>query len=173
MAPKAHVVWLLPPFFFHHPLLCPSSTVLQPHWSSYRTSHDSHMLTQDLPTCYAISSGSNTVSSERTPSAIPYKDFPFSPGTLYPFFFFFITLITTTWFLFNCHFPSSPWECKLQKSYSLWPSQEEKFISEVQEASKCPSTAFQVGFKPPTPLQAAMLPDFAQTISLPLMSRTE
>lgn len=99
MAPKAHVVWLLPPFFLPHPLLS-FLCFLRPHWSSCCASH----MTATCPlrtyplAISSLPSGlcSNTVSSERTPSATPYKDFPLNPDTLYPFFFFFlITLITT------------------------------------------------------------------------------
>lgn len=179
MAPKAHVVWLLPPFFLHHPLLCPSSTVLQPHWSSYCTSHNSHcsLRTYLLAMLFLhfLQVFVQILSLQRgLLQPFHIKISPLSPGTLYPFFFFFfITLITTIWFLFNCHFPLPLWECKFHKSHSLWTilGRKSSLVNCRRLANALP-LLFRQDWNHPTTLQAVTLPDFAQTISLPLMPRT-
>ena len=85
-----------------------------------------------------------TVSSERPSSASQYKDYPPTPRTLQPFYFFHNTYQFHS--IFSCHFPLYPCECMLykDKSWLTMPEQESP-IWEFQEAGKYPSIAVSDG----------------------------
>lgn len=158
------------PLLLHQLLLSPSWTALQAHWSSCCSSHVTAMyLRQDLSTCcsrYFTSFRSllkypllrEAFFSHSVLSATQYKVLVHTPSTLRPSIIFFITLITTTQFIFNCHFPLYPWECKLHKdkSWLTIPEQASSFENSRRLAN-APPLLFRWDSNYPTIFLATML----------------